>query len=528
MDNPTVIIIGGGATGLGILRDLSMRGVKTLLVEKGDLTNGASSRYHGLLHSGGRYAVKDQSAARECIEENQILRRIGKSCVEETEGMFVRLESDDPNYESQWIDGCKSSGIKIKKISVEEALKLEPILTSKIVSAYLVPDAAIDGFRLSWQLVDSAKRFGGEIKTYTRAVGIDSHNGKIIGVRVRNRSGEHEIPCDIVINAAGGWTGKIAEMAGLDVGVQPDKGTLLVFNSRLVNRVVNRLHKSGDGDIFVPHGSVTILGTSSMSVPTPEDTSTSRAEVENLMRIGSELIENLPKYRLLRAFAGSRPLYRPKGGAIGREASRGFAIIDHSTEGLDGMFTIVGGKFTTFRLMAEKISDQVCKKLGNSNPCRTASEPIVAEVSSKSRENVQKFFPSFGLNLAANRLGKDRFEKVAKKLESEPESRQLLCECENITRAEFEVIASEETSTDLDDIRRRTRFGMGTCQGTFCTFRAACIFGKNSAIDSTREMLSERWKGIRPVLIGQSLKQTELMRSIYISSLDVNAGGELF
>ena len=141
---------------------------------------------------------------------------------------------------------------------------------------------------------------------------------------------------------------------------------------------------------------------------------------------------------------------------------------------------------------------------------------------------MQKFFPSFGLNLAANRLGKDRFEKVAKKLESEPESRQLLCECENITRAEFEVIASEETSTDLDDIRRRTRFGMGTCQGTFCTFRAACIFGKNSAIDSTREMLSERWKGIRPVLIGQSLKQAELMRSIYISSLDVNAGGELF
>ena len=214
MDNPTVIIIGGGATGLGILRDLSMRGVKTLLVEKGDLTNGASSRYHGLLHSGGRYAVKDQSAARECIEENQILRRIGKSCVEETEGIFVRLESDDPNYESQWIDGCKSSGIKIKKISVDEALKLEPILTSKIVSAYLVPDAAIDGFRLSWQLVDSARKFGGEIKTYTRAVGIDSHNGKIIGVRVRDRSGEHEIPCDIVINAAGGWTGKIAEMAG--------------------------------------------------------------------------------------------------------------------------------------------------------------------------------------------------------------------------------------------------------------------------------------------------------------------------
>lgn len=524
MENPTVIIIGGGATGLGILRDLSMRGVKSLLIEKGDLTNGASSRYHGLLHSGGRYAVKDPEAARECIEENQILRRIGRSCVEETEGMFVRLESDDSDYESKWLEGCSKSGISTQKISIEDVKKLEPILTDKIVSAYLVPDAAIDGFRLSWQLVDSARRFGGEIKTYTRVTGIDSHNGKIVGVRVKNREGSLEIPCDIVINAAGGWSGKIAEMAGLDVGVQPDKGTLLVFNSRLVSRVVNRLHKSGDGDIFVPHGSVTILGTSSMSVPNPEDTSTSREEVENLMRIGSELIENLPRFRLLRAFAGSRPLYRPKGGAIGREASRGFAIIDHYSEGLEGMFSIIGGKFTTFRLMAEKISDRVCEKLCNSNPCRTAIEPIVPDVETRGH----KFFPSFGEKLAANRLGKDRFEKVIQKLETDSESRQLLCECENITRAEFEVVASEKTSTDLDDIRRRTRIGMGTCQGTFCTFRAACLFDKNSALDSAREMLQERWKGIRPVLIGQTLKQAELTRSIYISSLAANVGGDLF
>ncbi|MBQ1462214.1 MAG: FAD-dependent oxidoreductase, partial [Selenomonas sp.] len=96
MEKATVVIIGGGATGVGILRDLSMRGVDTLLVEKGDLVNGASSRYHGLLHSGGRYAVKDGEAARECIIENQILRKIGKSCVETTGGMFVRLDIDDP------------------------------------------------------------------------------------------------------------------------------------------------------------------------------------------------------------------------------------------------------------------------------------------------------------------------------------------------------------------------------------------------------------------------------------------------
>ena len=111
MEKATVVVIGGGATGVGILRDLAMRGVDVMLVEKQDLINGASSRYHGLLHSGGRYAVKDQEAAKECIEENTILRKIGKSCVEASGGMFVRLDSDDPDYEQAWVEGCKVSGI---------------------------------------------------------------------------------------------------------------------------------------------------------------------------------------------------------------------------------------------------------------------------------------------------------------------------------------------------------------------------------------------------------------------------------
>ena len=118
MEKATVIVIGGGATGVGILRDLAMRGVDVLLIEKCDLVNGASSRYHGLLHSGGRYAVKDQEAARECIIENRILRKIGRSCVEPVGGMFVRLRSDDPDYEEAWVKGCAESGIDAQPITM--------------------------------------------------------------------------------------------------------------------------------------------------------------------------------------------------------------------------------------------------------------------------------------------------------------------------------------------------------------------------------------------------------------------------
>ncbi|MDY4416472.1 FAD-dependent oxidoreductase, partial [Selenomonas sp.] len=306
MEKATVVVIGGGATGVGILRDLAMRGVDVMLVEKRDLINGASSRYHGLLHSGGRYAVKDQEAAKECIEENTILRKIGKSCVEASGGMFVRLDSDDPDYEQAWVEGCKVSGIEAKHIDLDEAFRLEPRLSKHVVSAYLVPDAAIDGFRMSWQNVDSAKRYGGRLKTYTEVIGILKDGDEVHGIKVRDAfSGEeYEIGCDILINAGGGWAGKIAEMAGLEVGVQPDKGTLLAFNQRIANHVVNRLHKSSDGDIFVPHGSITILGTTSMSIPDAEDTSTSREEVEKLLSIGEQTFEHLRDYRLLRCFAG--------------------------------------------------------------------------------------------------------------------------------------------------------------------------------------------------------------------------------
>ena len=525
MEKATVIVIGGGATGVGILRDLAMRGVDVLLIEKCDLVNGASSRYHGLLHSGGRYAVKDQEAARECIIENRILRKIGRSCVEPVGGMFVRLRSDDPDYEEAWVKGCAESGIDAQPITMARAFEMEPLLSRKhAVSAYLVPDAAIDGFRMAWQNVDSAKRYGGRFKTYTEIVDVLQENGEVHGIRVRdNISGElYEIGCDILVNAAGGWAGKVAALAGLEVGVQPDKGTLLAFNQRIVSHVVNRLHKSSDGDIFVPHGSITILGTSSMSVPDPEDTSTSRAEVESLLKIGEETFENLRDYRLLRAFAGSRPLYMPPGGAAGRGASRGFAIVDHEQDGLKGMLTIVGGKFTTYRLMAEKISDRICARLGVKELCRTAEEPLVPEVSQKERQQARKLFPAYGTDLAATRLGPERFGRVLERLKKMPEQRELICECENVTLAEVEEIAGEPSCFQVNDIRRRTRVGMGTCQGNFCAFRSASLFAKygkceraGDSLARMKEFLQGRWKGVRPVLVGRTLREAEMTRALY-------------
>ena len=97
-ENTRVVVIGGGATGTGILWDLALRGINAILIERHDLASGATGRCHGLLHSGGRYLVQDPLLAMECLEENRLVRRIARGCVEETGGLFIQIPGDDPEY----------------------------------------------------------------------------------------------------------------------------------------------------------------------------------------------------------------------------------------------------------------------------------------------------------------------------------------------------------------------------------------------------------------------------------------------
>ena len=530
----TVVIIGGGVTGVGILRDLSMRGVSAILVERDDLGFWTSSRFHGLLHCGGRYAVKDQEAARECMSENIILRKIGKHCVEATESIFVRAKEDDEEFEAQWVKSCAECGIPAVPLTMQEAFKLEPNLSRKLLSAYRCPGAAVDGFRLLWQTVDSANRYGGKIMTYTEVTGIETVNGAVAGVTIRDKfTGKiDKIACDYVISAAGSFAGEVAAMAGLSVNVKPSKGTLIAFNHRICNHIIHRLHKSSDADIFVPHGSITILGTTSIDSE-PDDTSTSSSEVREMMEIGKVTFENIYNYRILRVFAGTRPLYSADPNAKGRSASRGFVALDHAHDGIKNFMSVCGGKFTTYRLMAEKVCDIVCSQLGVYAKCRTAEEDLVGDLNGNLLNRAKKVFPSYGLSLSASRLGNEKLQKVVERMEKESDKRQLVCECENITLAEVEEMAKEPTTHNMNDVRRRTRLGMGTCQGTFCAYRAVALVDKAEvawAKDTNalfKEFLEGRWKGIRPVLWGNMLRSTELMRSVYDASLNLSGAEDL-
>lgn len=144
-----VIIIGGGITGVGTARDCALRGLKTLLVERFDLTNGATGRNHGLLHSGARYAVTDKESAAECMAESRILCRIASNCVEQTDGLFVSLPEDGLEFQDTFVRSCQEAGIKAECLDPKETLELEPAVSPFLLGSVRVPDASIDPFRLT-------------------------------------------------------------------------------------------------------------------------------------------------------------------------------------------------------------------------------------------------------------------------------------------------------------------------------------------------------------------------------------------
>lgn len=511
-----VLIIGGGATGAGIARDLAMRGIPSALVEKGDFTSGASGRNQGLLHSGGRYAVNDPEAARECIAENRILRRIAPHCIEDTGGLFVSLPEDGLEYQATFIRACETAGIEALTLSPRETLSMEPKLNPKLIGAVQVPDGAVDPFTLVVENARDAESRGSRLLLHTEVTTIVRTGGRVTGARVRDRitGEEFTISAPWVVNATGAWANHILGTVGLKIGIALSKGSMLITNTRLTERVINRCRPPASGDIIVPNDTVSILGTTSMRSDDLEHYEVTPEEVSFLVNELARAVPAIRNERFTRAYAGVRPLVQEGETDDDRGISRGFALIDHGErDGLAGLVTITGGKLITYRLMAEKIVDFLCERMGLHVPCQTHLQRL----------------PGAGLGHTL----KDRLLKLRRQI---PASRgEILCDCELVPRESVDAILRQGKVRALQDVLHRTRLAKGTCQGGFCVYRLLGIMnemhregrlGVGSSNLILKEFLEERWKGIRPVLWGISLKEEELIESIYKGLFNLKPEGE--
>lgn len=506
-----VVVIGGGATGAGVLRDVAMRGYRAILVERVDLGQGTTGRFHGLLHSGGRYVVTDPRSATECARETEIITRVAADAVERTGGLFVTTPHDDPGYADTFVAACTATSVPVQEIAVAEARRREPRLNPKISRAFEVNDGSVDAWKLIWGNVRSAEEYGGRALTFHWVTQILREGDRVSGVVCRDDVAGDEVRIDagFVINAAGVWAGQIAEMAGCpDVQVVPGRGVMVAMNHRLVNTVINRCERPGDGDILVPIHTVCVIGTTDTKVDSPDDLPIPRDEVQQMLDAGEILVPGFRQARALHAWAGARPLVKDArvGADDTRHMSRGMAAIDHlERDGVSGFLTITGGKATTYRLMAEVVVDQLCAQRGETRPCRTADEVMPTARDGRTYE-----------------VGHRLADREADRMDD-----QIICECELVTRSMIEGHLEATPTASFDDIRRRHRLGMGPCQGGFCSLRATGIAHAMGALDADRAndrlrtFLANRWIGLHTILSGDQVHQTVLDKWIFDGTLDV-------
>jgi len=372
----TVLVIGGGATGTGIARDLALRGVDVMLAERNGLASGTSGRSHGLLHSGARYAEADRVGAEECIAENRVLRSIAGKCIADRGGLFVQLPEDDAAYFDQKRAACEEIGIETRRLDGAEARRRVPGLSHRVERAMWVPDGVVYPSRLCAANAADAEAAGGTVYTTAPLDELVVENGHVSRA-VLGGDVDAAVSPRYVINATGAWAGKIASMAGVSVEMAPSRGVMISVKSDALGPVLNRCRDPGDGDIIVPHDEEVVLGTTSIPVLDPDDYETADQEIETCRRECAEMLPSVAEAPAVRTWWGVRPLYAPDEEGTGRRGiSRGFFILDHAEDGVDNFASIVGGKLTTYRQMAEAVTDHVCAKLGVEADCTTATRPL--------------------------------------------------------------------------------------------------------------------------------------------------------
>ncbi|MFA5852132.1 MAG: FAD-dependent oxidoreductase [Spirochaetales bacterium] len=378
-----VCVIGGGGTGAALAYDLAQRGLDVILLEKGELTSGTTGRHHGQLHCGARYAWNDKSIARECYEESLTLARIAGDCIEYNGGFFVALNDEEAALRRKFIENCAEAGIPSHQMRVSDFARLEPAVSGAVKAAVLVPDGSFDAFRLPMMFFAAAVELGARILPWREVVGLEISAGRMKAVIARNLARpdrrEERIEVDYVVSAAGAWAGQIARLAGISISITLAPGTMLAVKGRVVNHVISRLRPPGDGDILVPQRGLSIIGsTQSLALAgNPEGIIPSASDIEFLRGAGAEMLPDFASMPTYAAWAAARPLAGKDslaaGDVEGRSLSRDFSVIDHESEhGIAGFASVIGGKATVLRAMAEKAADQACAKLGIQTECRTS------------------------------------------------------------------------------------------------------------------------------------------------------------
>ena len=509
-------------TGAGIARDLSLRGLSVLLLEKGDWGAGTTGGSSWMIHGGPRYLEFDWDTTRLSTRDAGYIVSIARNLVYRVVFLIPVLPHDRNNIERmetamEVYDRFQplKKAHPHRRLTAEEALQAEPGLTHELIGAVTMEEWGVDPYRLVYANVEDAVAHGARALNHAKVIDLVRDGGKVIGVRYRGSDGAMtEARARVVVNATGPWSPQISELAGLNVELRPAKGIHIVYPHRISNFAISAESVDGRDLLMVSHAGFTLLGTTDDdfygdldSVDVLED------EVDYLLQAFERVFPSIRDYRPVRTTTGVRPtLFKWR--RYEDELSRRFEVIDHAAEGVEGFVTIAGGKLSMYRLMAEQTSDAVCRKLGHQAQCTTATTPLPGNESEM--EPAAELARRCGIPaLAAVKL-QSRHGSHAEQVLGDGRAGRLVCRCEPMTEAELAYSARHEQVRSLADAFRRVGLAAGPCAGAACVLRAAEVIGAElgwsaaQRFDAAREFVRGAWLGRAPVMGRAGWAQEEL------------------
>ncbi|MEO8293990.1 MAG: glycerol-3-phosphate dehydrogenase [Gemmatimonadota bacterium] len=376
-----LLVIGGGITGAGIARDAAMRGLRTILVEQHDLGWGTSSRSSRLIHGGLRYLEHGQlRLVFEASRERNILLSIAPHLVRPLPFIFPVHRRSRLFYwrltVGMWLYDILSLFRNVRwhrMLGKRGVLRAEPLLRAMdLVGGARYYDAQCDDARLVLANARSAIQHGALVSNYMRVEQLEVVDGRVRGARIEDRlTGEQgRIRATTVVNATGPWCDRIRRLEFPHAAplLRPTKGAhILVPRGRLGNHEALTITSPIDQRVMfiLPWGDLSIVGTTDTDTTvSPEFVKADQDDVLYLIRSANAYFPNarLSEDDVVATYAGLRPLLAPEDERSASDVSREHRIV----QGPNGMWTIAGGKLTTYRCMAAELVTEVVKELRKS------------------------------------------------------------------------------------------------------------------------------------------------------------------
>ena len=547
-NNFDVIVVGGGINGVGIARDLALRGINCLLVEKGDFSAGTSGCSSGMIHGGARYMLSHVEVTKlACIDSGYIqkvaphlLFRIpflytvykkknqsrfaAKLLLEAVEGFFTAYD--------EFV--AFKNGKKHTRLSPDDVALLEPnIPQNDLLGGVTFDEWGIDVPRLCIANVIDAAENGATVLNHTAVTRVLRDGNKVIGVRLHDAftGAEQDVFCNQLVNATGPWSPAFGKMLGVPINIRGGKGIHITFDRRLFNIAIVSQCIDGREIFIMPYENVSVLGTTDDDYFGDLDNQRCLSdEIEYLLDGIQPVFPAIRSARMIRSWSGVRPTIYSRG-VYEDNLSREHEILDHETrDGVKGVVSLIGGKLASYRVMSQEVADLIAGRLKNQNPCITHVKPLPG---GENLPDVATLAKEYQINAhTVSRLvyrHGSRALRILDLIKQSPELGTLICACEPVTEAEIRYVMANEFAQNLSDVRRRTRLTLGPCQGTNCVIASGSILSeiKNESsakrFESIDHFFKEWWYNRAIVLNADQLKQEELNQAVHFcnNSLDL-------